>query len=721
MKNLNKHLIFLLLAAFLFGTVLTACGGEDPTPTPRPANDDDDDGDPPPEEDPTEEPEEEPTDEPDPTPEPTEEPTPEPTDEPDPTAGFAQFSNATLGLDFSYPDDWAIEFDELGSSVDLASSQEVLDSADDNITGAIMNIVLFNRADLEFLATDGLDMSNPADVLSIFTEQIALAGGDEAFELAITQEPVATTINGQEAAVALARATSTTDNEEANVRLSVILGEARAAFIFSGTELSSESEYQPILDAIENSIVISTPEGTPPIGTGDGTGELPVSQGFLLYGDTINSSVDATGPSVWDFVGLEGESVDIIVEPEGDFDVVVDVLNESGASILPNGEIDASFGTEEVRNLVIPAAGLYYISVRGFADATGNYSLMLVESGEASTTPPVTGGEGTPIAYGDFVSGVIDAANPVAAYSFAGSADDIAGAVITPLGGFDVVVDVIDASGNSLLSRERDASFTIENVLFALPADGVYTIQVYGFDGATGSFDMQLGVPFTNVVFANPDTLEADDEGAGHSFPFRPLRAGDMVGIYAEPEDGLDIAVQVRKGDELLGAEVGIDSSLEGDDSERGFDVAVGAEEFAMIASEATWYSFRVLNSQDEDFGGNIGNYEVTLFGNPEIVFELAYGDFVDARTNPDGLIDYVMSGSIGDSLVINVQSDDDSVDLIIEVLDLDENVLASVDDGFSGEPEDLVYTFESEDLVIIRVRDFTGGEGDFIMSVDSQ
>ena len=58
---------------------------------------------------------------------------------------------------------------------------------------------------------------------------------------------------------------------------------------------------------------------------------------------------------------------------------------------------------------------------------------------------------------------------------------------------------------------------------------------------------------------------------------------------------------------------------------------------------------------------------------------------------------------------------------MVIEVLDLDENVLATIDDGFSGEPEELVYTFENEDLVLIRVSDFFGGEGDFVMTVDVQ
>ena len=53
-------------------------------------------------------------------------------------------------------------------------------------------------------------------------------------------------------------------------------------------------------------------------------------------------------------------------------------------------------------------------------------------------------------------------------------------------------------------------------------------------------------------------------------------------------------------------------------------------------------------------------------------------------------------------------------------MLDLDLNVLASIDDGFSGETEELIYTFESEELVLIRVRDFFGNEGDFVMSVES-
>ncbi|MCB8973695.1 MAG: hypothetical protein H6654_09065 [Ardenticatenaceae bacterium] len=695
MKHLNKHLILLLLAALLFGTVATACGGEDPTPTPRPVDDDEEPAD-----EPTEEPE--PTDEPEPTAVPTEEPTAEPTA--DPSAGFTDFSNDVLGVALSYPEDWAIEFDELGNELKLASSQTILEDSDDNIEGAIFNMLFVNAAELGSIDPT-VDATDPVQILGLFVDFFAQPSED-GISVTVTQEPTAVTINGQSGAEVLADATDE-EGDTAVMKIMILMADTRAAIVLAGAETSVEAENRPILDSIANSIVLSTPVGAP-----ESSGDAPISQGFLLYGDVIDGSIDSSGPSVWDFVGLEGESIDIIIEPEGELDIVFDVLDESGVSILPNGEIDLSFGTEEIRGLAIPASGLYYISVRGFADATGNYTLTIVEAGGAATLPPVTGGVGTPIAYGDQVSGVVDGANPTASFSFAGLADDIVGAVITPAGDFDAVVDVVDAAGNSLLTRERDASFGPENVIVFLPEDGVYTINVYGFDGSTGSFDMQFGIPLTNVVFAAGDTLEADDEGEGHSFPFNALRSGDMVGIYVEPAEDLDVAVQVRQDGELM-------DGL-GFDPERGFDAAIDAEEFVMLIQESGVYSFRVLNSQD-DFAGNTGDYEVTLFGTPEVVFELAYGDSVDARTNPDGLIDYYIRGTVGDSMVINALPDDDSIDLIIEVLDLDENVLATIDDAFSGEAEQLVYTFASDDLVIIRISDWFGGEGNFIMSVDLQ
>lgn len=700
MKNVKKPLIFILLATLLFGAVLTACGGEDPTPTPRPTRDDAADT-------PTEEPA--PTEEPTQVPEPTA--TPEPTETPDPTAGFIDFSNEVLGISLSYPGEWAIEFDEVGSELKLASSQEILDDQQNNIKGAILNVLFLDRELLGLIGGEELDTEDPVAVLGLFVGLFTEQGGTgEDIALTVTEEPTAVTVNGQEGAQVLADA-SDSNGDTAVMKLLLIMSDTRVAVVLAGSEVSEEAQNRPLLDAIENSIALSTPVGVAEV-VGGGTTDIPVSSGFLLYGDSVAGTVDASGPSAWDFVGLEGELIDIIIEPVGDFDIVFDVVDANGSSILPNGEIDAAFGTEEIRELTIPASGSYVILVRGFADETGDYQLTIAEAGTVTTTPPIGGGDGESIEYGAFVSGAVDSANPMASYSFSGAEGEAVGMVITPFDDFDVVVDVVDGSGNSILPRERDASFGSENVLVVLPADGVYTINVYGFDGAPGSFDMQMSFPLTNVVFANPDTLEAEDEGLGHAFPFTTLQAGDMVGTHVEPSEELDVAIQVRQGDETL-------SGL-GYDPERGFDAAVGGEDYVFIAEETGTYTFRVVNSVD-DFAGNTGDYEVTLFGTPEVVFELAYGDFVDARTNSDGLVDYVISGLVGDSMALNVLSDDDSVDLVIEILDLDENVLATVDDGFSGEEENLVYTFENEELVIIRVRDFFGGEGNFVMSVTIQ
>jgi hypothetical protein len=58
-------------------------------------------------------------------------------------------------------------------------------------------------------------------------------------------------------------------------------------------------------------------------------------------------------------------------------------------------------------------------------------------------------------------------------------------------------------------------------------------------------------------------------------------------------------------------------------------------------------------------------------------------------------------------------------MDLVIEILDLDENPLADIDDALSGEGEELQFTFEADGLFIIRIRDFFGDSGSFTMTLE--
>jgi hypothetical protein len=202
MKNLNKHLIFMLVAALLFGAVLTACGGEEPTPTPRVRNNDEEDEED--EEDPVEEPTEEPVEEP------TEEPTAVPTEEPEPTAVrptprpvLCDFANEALGvLPRPTPKVGPWNPAEDSGELRLASSEDILADGQDDIQGAIMNFVFLDPVTAcRFLAVKTWTLRDPVAVLNVFVELFtANSDATEGVVITVTEAPTAVTINGQDAA-----------------------------------------------------------------------------------------------------------------------------------------------------------------------------------------------------------------------------------------------------------------------------------------------------------------------------------------------------------------------------------------------------------------------------------------------------------------------------------------------------------------------------------------
>ncbi len=80
-------------------------------------------------------------------------------------------------------------------------------------------------------------------------------------------------------------------------------------------------------------------------------------------------------------------------------------------------------------------------------------------------------------------------------------------------------------------------------------------------------------------------------------------------------------------------------------------------------------------------------------------------------------MIEYFIRAEAGDTLTVSVSSDEDT-DIVLSFSDLDDNILAEIDDAFSGEDEVLTYTFDAEVLAIISVSDFFGGQGKFFMDV---
>lgn len=634
-----------------------------------------------------------------PEPEPTAEPTEEPTPEPEPEADFEEITVAQSGLTLSYPAGWFTAVDEASGELTLASNEALLDDTSDLEADdlAILGLNLPNDG-LAFLLDDGEDVNDPLVVLNafsaLFTES-ASAEGDT--EFTVREEASTSAVAGYDAATAVYDIFS--DDQEGITKLVAISDpdNNRTVFIIGATLVESVDENLALFDSILDTIQLSEPTVT---GLGDGGSETtpPTTTDILLYGDVVQGTVaDEMGES-WSFIGLEGEAIDIIIEPVGELDVVVNVVDAEGNSII-GGELDDDFGTESIFGLEIPASGEYFIQVRGFVGGTGDYELTITEAGAAGGTETAVG-EGDIVA-GETMAGSVTSSEP-ALITFNASADDFLDIIVTPLTeDFDIVVDVLDANGISLNENPTDASYDTEYVpVVIIPEDGVYSVEVSGFDGATGDFEVTI-VPSnngqTNTIFFAASSL--DDAEETHIFPLTG-NSGDSVTAIVEPlELEFDVVVGIYDDD--------TDELIEE------VDASTGIEYLTFVLSADGNFYFQVSG-----YEGSTGNYDIALIGPATVIYELAVGDEVYGEFDESNLIEYFLGGEAGEVVTINLEPGADT-DVALRILDLDGNELVALDDGFEGESEVLEYTFESEDLIIIEITDFYESEGDFSMTIE--
>ena len=703
MSHFMKRLTLLFFVLFTASLLLAACGGSEPEgdtgrtdeqtdSTEADAGRDEDTTTEEPTEEPTAIPE--PTEEPTPVPEPTEEPTPVP----DLTAGFATFSSPEGGFNVMHPEGWSAQ--DLFGFVILVSDEALLEADDFGEEGAAVLIVSDTQEALEI---DGSDLGA---ALSQGAEQMDLGEGE------FIEGPEAIMVNGQEGARAVM---SIVDGDlDITAVLYVALSGDRVA-IFIGMSPPAEAETNiPLFDAMAQTLEVVEPtedvsDSSLDLG-GSGVGE---SEGFLLFGDSVSGMIGDTGSSTWDFVGVAGETIDIVVSPSAeDLDVVVDVTDADGNSILPDGAVDNAFGTEEILDIEIAETGTFFVVVSGFDSSdVGAFQLDFNEAGAGTSAGGDGGSDSTPVGagalgYEDTITGAVTSENPSPSYTFSGSAGDIINVVVDPDGDLDVVIDIIDSSGNSLLLAGSDNSFGSEITMMELPSDGEYSVVVSSFDdGVVGDFELSLGGPDGAVIFAD-NALEEDTEE--HAFPFNAIE-GEIVNILVVPEGDFDAVIQLFNDD--------TDEELFKID--RSFD----SEALGYIIPEDGNYYFLVTGfvaDEDNTEGGeNLGNYDVMLFGTDMVLSETTVGDSINGVfSTDDGILEFFIAADAGEPINLTLESAD-GVDGVIEILDLDDNILASTDENVAGGTESLTFTAEEEGIVIIRVSEFFGLSGAFILSID--
>jgi hypothetical protein len=266
-------------------------------------------------------------------------------------------------------------------------------------------------------------------------------------------------INGQSAF--RGRYTGSLDEVPVNATLTAIVSGGAGSVAIGITPPSGNEDLALILDQIVGTIILEKPPE-------------PISEGTITLGEQVSGSVTDGLQSTWAINVNAGDAVDIVVTPEESLDVIVDVRDSLGLSILPDGSVDESFGEEALSGVVFENAGTFQIVLSGFGDSQGAYTLTVNPAGSAPTSESVNLTPNTSV---------------TAQLSESGKDSYIinllGGAPVTievePLDEGDVVIEVLDANGAFITSS--DSSFGKESFEITPPADGDYTITVEEFTG----------------------------------------------------------------------------------------------------------------------------------------------------------------------------------------------------------------------------------------------
>ena len=531
MKFRSRILMMLLL---LTAVLLVACGGkEEPTPVPPTAV--------PPtavpptavptQVPPTEVPTQVPTEAP-----PTEVPTATP--EPAPALALTTQESEAGGFTIDYPEDW---FANEMFGIGMFTSEDIDPEAFDDLStldGAV--VIVMGGAMAE---TEGDD---PMAMLENATGNIDIADED----MEIVNGPTTITINGNDGATMSVRGDA--DGTRIYGKITTLTNGVNSVVIMAIAPVEEEETFAPIFDVMVDSVEISEDEIVDPFGAVETPALDAINTGSLTLGEDVAGLVVEDSSMSWSFDGVAGDPLTLVVTPlDDELDVVVDVVDADGVSILPYGEVDESF-SEETVVFDVPADGTYLVILHDFAGGGGTYNLVLTAGGTVGT-PPVANGV---ILYTETISGVVPVDETVT-HEFNGIAGDVINVVVTPTDDeLDAVVDIWDADGNSIIGGEVDEEFDVETLSgIVLPADGTYFVAIRGFAGAGGAYELiytetdgsgQSATPMGDgtAIAYNDDVSGEVVDATGNVWSFMASK-GDYVDVTIAPFDDFDVVVDL--------------------------------------------------------------------------------------------------------------------------------------------------------------------------------
>ncbi len=307
------------------------------------------------------------------------------------------------------------------------------------------------------------------------------------------------------------------------------------------------------------------------IGDAGGGYELEVgapSVSTVAFGDSVDGRIEVPGEvGYYRFSSEAGKGVEIQVEP-GDPDLYPYViLYAPGTAMTPGAPplfepVAFSFDTPDGGALLqseLLEDGDYLALVIAYP-VTGDFSITFTEINPFSGLPTnLDDSAAASIVPGESLEGDFAGSSGRAIYRFDGLAEDPATVIVEPNPSLDVVLYVVDQSGEVVDAADSGYEGDPESVTAVLPADGTYFIVVEEYELGTAA-----DTSFT--VALNPETSTGtDDEGGGDAVPIQygesidgevPIEGtpvsfvfsaseGDVIDITVTPFDDLDATVVV--------------------------------------------------------------------------------------------------------------------------------------------------------------------------------
>jgi hypothetical protein len=311
------------------------------------------------------------------------------------------------------------------------------------------------------------------------------------------------------------------------------------------------------------------------------------------------------------------------------------------------------------------------------------------------------------ITYGETVNGSVDEAGAIVRWEFTAAAGDVINVVATPLDSdFDLTLNVLDDQEQSLvLGGHVDSSLGAERIEnLTIDQAGDYWVAVTGYQGAVGDYELLLELTGSSTIPVGEEpgvtvTFSGSVPGNGEfDLPFTGLRGATLTAVV-DPSSNLDAVVEIR--------------AFESDALIEEVDSSFGTEELTFELPREGNYILRIRG-----FTETGGDFEATVSGPPDIVFELVEGAQVTGFLGPDGHLFFAWREA-GTSLSLTVQPTTDAIDIAVEVFGLDNEVLQQVDDGLSGEAENVQITVPEQGYYMFRIYDFFEGTGPFELTIN--